>query len=127
MIQYIGLHTQPKPGSDDIHDLHLDGDGNLAICRNTEAVGQHARQRVMTYEGEWFLDTSAGVPWLQQILGKKPDVVQTLAEAVIKTEIMETAGVIGIDGLTLSYDRYVRKLAFTGASVTTIYDEVAQV
>ncbi|MDT9694263.1 hypothetical protein Q5762_39210, partial [Streptomyces sp. P9(2023)] len=63
-------------------DLYLDANGNLGLVYNAEAVGQHARQRLMTYEGEWFLDKTAGVPWIREILGSAYDAV--LAESVIK-------------------------------------------
>lgn len=50
-------------------DLYLADDGNLAVVRDAEAIGQHARQRLMAYEGEWFLDKDAGVPWFRDLLG----------------------------------------------------------
>ena len=38
----------------------------------TENVGQRLRLRLLTFEGEWFLDTTYGVPYFQRILGRKP-------------------------------------------------------
>ena len=64
------------------NDLYLAADGNLALVNDTLAVGQHVRQRLSTFEGEWFLDTTAGVPWLDEILGKAYD--PALAESVVR-------------------------------------------
>jgi len=37
-----------------------------------EAIAQAARCRLRTFLGEWFLDSSIGVPWFEQVLGVKP-------------------------------------------------------
>lgn len=103
-------------------DLALTADGNLDMVTDAEAVGQHARQRLMTFEGEWFLDTTAGVPWLDKILGRQFDA--TLAESVVKKEIVETDGVTAIESFGLRYVRGVRQLDVFDASVATEYDEV---
>ena len=122
----ITIATQPKPGSADIHDLFLDASGNLAMARDAEAIGQHARQRIMTYRGEWFLDIQVGVPWLQQIMGQSPVTRSVLAEAVIKTELFETRGVTGIDSFAISFDRIKRSLDSYNISVSTMFDSSAQ-
>src|SRR5690606_2352093 len=86
MRQHIGLAIDPAT-----NDLFLRPNGELAIVRGAEAVGQHVRQRLKTFSGEWFLDTAAGVPWLDEILGRGYD--PALAEAVVKGEVLDTDGV----------------------------------
>lgn len=103
------------------NDLHLDGDGNLVMVEDALAVGQHVRQRLMTYEGEWFLDTQAGVPWLEQIMGRQPDL--QLAEAVMKAEIADTDGVTAIEEFSIRFFRGNRQLDVPRATVLTEYDE----
>ena len=103
------------------NDLHLDEDGNLALARNTLAVGQHARQRLKHFAGEWFLDTTAGVAWLSEILGNQFD--PTLAEAIVKAEILNTDGVTEISDFSVTFDRSTRGVAATRIAVLTIYDE----
>ncbi|KAA0970802.1 hypothetical protein FPY71_10020 [Aureimonas fodinaquatilis] len=75
----------------------------------------------MTHEGEWFLDTSAGVPWIPQILGSPENL--PLAEAVIKAEILDTDGVTGITDFSIRHFRQTRRLDVPNASVSTVYDE----
>lgn len=107
------------------NDIYLDEDSNLAMVHDAEAVGQHARQRLQTYSGEWYLDTACGVPWLSEILGQSYD--PALAESVVKSELMDTDGVTGIEDFAISFDQKSRGLLIRSISVNTIYDEVAQV
>ncbi|MEC5289369.1 MULTISPECIES: hypothetical protein [unclassified Aurantimonas] len=114
-----------RPNENGIHDLALTDDGHLDLVYDAEAIGQHARQRTMTFSGEWFIDTTCGVPWLEQILGRQFDAA--LAESVIKKELVETDGVTGIEAFSLSYSRTVRGINVTRATLATVYEEEASV
>lgn len=103
------------------NDLFLAADGTLAVVTDAEAVGQHARQRLMTYEGEWFLDTTAGVPWLGRIMGRNYDPV--VAEAVVKAELLGTDGIEEITAFSVAFTRERRQLDIHSVSVMTDYDE----
>lgn len=102
-------------------DIYLSDDGNLKIVEDAEAVGQHVRQRLMTFEGEWFLDREAGVTWLSEVLGFKYDPI--IAEALTKTEILNTDGVTDIESFSVRFDRDIRGLKSDNISVKTDYDE----
>lgn len=115
-MTHLGLSLDPAT-----NDLHLDGDGALIVVRDAAAVGQHARQRLMTYRGEWFLDTAAGVPWLSDIMGKAFDAA--LAEAVVKGEILDTDGVTAIESFSVGFAGKTRALIIKDVSVLTVYDE----
>lgn len=116
MREHFGLAVDPVT-----NDLSLDADGNLATVINAEAVAQHVRQRLKSFRGEWFLDTTAGVPWLDQVLGYQYD--PALAESVIKAEILGTDGVIEITSFSVRFDRTKRALEAYNITVLTIYDE----
>lgn len=107
------------------NDLFVAADGSLAVVRDAEAVGQHARQRLLTYQGEWFLDTVAGVPWIQEIFAKRYD--PALAEAVVKSVLLETDGIVSIDTFSIRFDKTSRGILIRDVAVTTDYDERAQV
>ena len=109
----------------DTNDLFLRGNGEVAVATDAHAVGQHVRQRLKTFEGEWFLDTTAGVPWLDQIMGKGYD--PALAEAVVKAEILDTDGVREISSFSVRFNRDVRNLDIHSVEVLTEYDEEAAV
>jgi len=106
------------------NDLHLVGD-NLATVTDAHAVGQHARQRLKTHKGEWFLDTVAGVPWLDEILGRGYD--PALGEAVIKDAIAGTYGVTEITSFSIRFNASQRELEAYSITVETIYDQGVQV
>jgi len=107
------------------NDIYLDDDGNLALVYDAEAVGRHARQRLQTHAGEWYLDTACGVPWLSDILGQNYDAA--LAESVVKAELLNTDGVTGIEDFSVSFDRASRGVLIRSITVNTVYDEVATV
>ena len=107
------------------NDLFLATDGNLATVTRAQAVAQHVRQRLKSFSGEWFLDTTAGVPWLDQVLGRQYD--PALAESVIKAEILNTDGVTEITSFSVRFDRTKRALEAYNITVLTIYDEEVNV
>ena len=103
------------------NDLFLRDDGSLAVVTDAEAVGQHGRQRLQTFAGEWFLDTTCGVPWLDQILGKGYD--PALAESVVKAELLDTDGIEEITSFSVGFDKATRGLIIRGINVLTMFDE----
>lgn len=119
-MTHFGLSIDPAT-----NDLHLDASNNLATVTGAHAVGQHVRQRLKTFEGEWFLDTTAGVAWIGQLLGQNYD--PALAEAVVKAEILDTDGVVEIEGFSVGYNRGKRELKIQDIAVRTIYDETVQI
>lgn len=107
------------------NDLYFAADGNLVVATDAEAVGQHARQRLSTFQGEWFLDKTVGVPWLSQILGKRYD--PALAEAVTKACLLATDGVTEITSFSVSFGRATRGLFIKSVNVLTDYDHEVRV
>jgi hypothetical protein len=51
-------------------DIHLNGENNLATVQDANAVSQDVASACKTHLGEVWFDTSIGIPWLTQILGK---------------------------------------------------------
>lgn len=46
--------------------------GDLAMCStNRDALAQLITVRLKTLKGEWFMDTSLGIPYLSEIFGQK--------------------------------------------------------
>lgn len=116
MTDRIGLAIDPTT-----NDIFVAADGQLATVRDAEAVGQHVRQRLKTFTGEWFLDTAAGVPWLDEILGKQYD--PALAESVTKAEVLDTEGVTSIESFAVRFTRASRGLIIDSIEVRSEYDD----
>lgn len=108
------------------HDLFLRSNGELALARDAEAIGQHVKQRMKFFSGEWFLDTSAGLPWLpragQFAIFDRPYNAGA-SEALIKAEILDTTGVVALDAFSARVDARTRGLIID-AGIVTIFDEV---
>lgn len=108
-----------RPNAQGISDLYLEPNGDLAMALGPHAVALHVRWRLMTFIGEWFLDTQAGMRWLQEIMGRRPNPV--LAEAMIKNEVLDTEAVTGINALSISFDKHRRELMVRNMDVATAY------
>lgn len=104
------------------NDIGLDAAGNLAMVYDAEAVGQHARQRLMFYKGEYFLDTNVGVDWFGNVLGAQPRAI-SIAEAMAKKVILDTPGITGIDEFQIEFDRLSRGAFVRRCSIETEYDD----
>lgn len=120
MATVVGLSIQPH------NDLHLDATGNLVLVYDAEAIGQHIRQRLMFWKGEWFLNEDAGIDWTRYVLGRPPS-EQDIAEAVIKREILATPGVTEILEFSASYDRRSRGLLIERCRVMTTFDDALDI
>jgi hypothetical protein len=53
-------------------DLTVDSDGNIAMASNPYSLAQDAASAIMTYSGEVYYDTTQGIPYFSQVLGKIP-------------------------------------------------------
>ena len=98
------------------HDLTI-VNGRLATIDTSNEVAQNVKIRLMTYEGEWFLDVDLGVPWFQQILGKKD---ASLAELLVRKEINSTTGVSKIVSMNPLFDYATRNFSVY-TKIQTVY------
>lgn len=53
-------------------DLLVDANGNIAVAQEPYALAQDAASAIRTFLGEVWYDTSQGVPYFQNTLGKTP-------------------------------------------------------
>jgi hypothetical protein len=84
-----------------------------------DGVGQCVRTRLALWRGQWFLDTSAGMPWSTKVLGKYTGATR---DPAIQAEILGTQGVLNIAGYSSSLNRDTRKFTVSG-TVNTAYGQ----
>ncbi|MEC4682386.1 MAG: hypothetical protein VST70_01710 [Nitrospirota bacterium] len=91
------------------------GDYQLGIflTDTPAAVAQVVATRLALWEGDWFLDTTSGTPYFQDILGRK-----TNYDLEIQARILETPGVTEITSYSSSVS--ARGL-YVDADIDTIY------
>lgn len=100
-------------------DLKLDTNNDLLLTSgdltltttNTEMCVQTLGITLKTWRGEWFLDTTFGVPYLQQIIGvaRKKEVV----DKVFLSQIAANEYVDSIKSYSSTYDRDERYYTMT--------------
>ena len=103
----------------------LTSDGDMTIGHGSEdfhidsadGVAQNVMTRLRLWKGSWFIDTEEGTPWLQEILGKHDAI-----DAVVKSRILDTPGVLEIASFESILDPNRRELTIT-ATVNTSYGE----
>lgn len=108
-----------------MNDFLLGTDGDLLISgrdftpvTGIDAIRQHIEIRLRTFLGEWFLDTTVGVPYIQEIFAdKNPDT--DLIRSIIRREAAKTPGVISADTLEVSLDTTTRNLTIELDMTTT--------
>lgn len=77
-------------------------------------VAQAISTRLKLWQGEWFLDITAGTPWNQSILGRSVN-----PDAYIKQAILGTLGVQSIATYQSNYT--VLRLLNVSGTVNSIY------
>jgi len=89
------------------------------LVNSPECVAQAVKTRFELWQGQWFLDTKEGTPYIQSVLGKQRSEVYILA---IRERIQTTKGVLSILSFDTNNDGTTRRVTFT-ATIDTIYGQ----
>jgi hypothetical protein len=92
------------------------GQGEFLV-NTAETVAQAVMTRLWLWQGEWFLDTSKGMPWMTQVVGKMP---RNTRDTAIRTEVINTIGVKSILAYDSRYDPHARML-IVRMTIDTLY------
>lgn len=92
--------------------------GDLALTLDAQQGGadpvqQDILQAMSTFQEEWYLDNSIGVPWFQQILVKAPD--QSKVDAILVNTVLSRLGVVQLLSYDFSPNAIIRNLEDTFA------------
>lgn len=88
------------------HDLRIEN-GEFLRVRGSDEVRQRIKVSLWHYLGEYFLNTNNGVPWYEQILGRKSDA--DLVSAILRREILKVPRVIRIESLKAIFLNGIRQ------------------
>jgi hypothetical protein len=83
-------------------DLVLDQNGNIALAAPPYALAQDVASAVKTFLGEVFYDTTLGVPYFQDVLGKLPPA--SLLTQLITDQALTVPGVVTAQTNINSFD-----------------------
>lgn len=98
---------------------------NNFLADSPTAVAQAVLTRLCLWQGEWFLDTTIGMPWLQQVLGKSVAISGNVPDSAIRTIILNTPFVVRIEDYASSFDHSSRNFT-VGCKVTTAFGPITQ-
>jgi hypothetical protein len=102
------------------HDLEV-VDNDLYIVSERDRVRQHLKIRLWFFLREWYLDTTAGVPYFEEILVKAPNI--TRIENILKLVTIETPDVQAITKFDVTFDSARRRFS-VDFGVTTTYGNI---
>ncbi len=94
------------------------GRGRADFLSGVDAVGQAIVTRLKLLEGEWWEDTSDGLPLWQSILGQRT--AKAAIDRIITSRILGTPNVTAISNFSSSLNTSTRAYSFQ-CSVTTAF------
>lgn len=83
----------------------------------TETVGQRLKIRLLSFQNEWFMDTTYGVPWWQRLLGVK-QTSKAAADLIFQQQILLEPGVKEITSFESTFVNRKYSLTFQVRVVT---------
>lgn len=95
----------------DVNYDYTFGQGRSEILHNTPAaVGQSVLTRLQLWQGEWFLDSTEGTPWLQKILSANIKNTTPLYDQAIKSRVLTTQHVTALNDYSSNLNVTTRRL-----------------
>ena len=97
------------------HDLILK-DGDFLFIDDATRIAQQIKIRLWTFLGEWFLDTTHGVPYLERVLVKNPSL--GLVKSIFISHILAIKDVEKVETISLLYNAKTRTLTIDYTAMT---------
>lgn len=106
-----------------IRALDSDGDwtygkGLSDFLQNQAAIVQNVRTRILSWVGDCFFALQEGVDWNSRLdVGQQAALVQE-----IKTVVLQSSGVVGVNSIEADLDPVTRRITFT-VDIVTIFSQ----
>ncbi len=84
-----------------VGDLYIHNGTVRLTSSLSEEVAQLLYTRFKMFQGEWFLDTTLGFPWLQLVLGKKTP--QGIVAQLFRNVITGCPGIASLDQFNMNF------------------------
>lgn len=91
---------------------------NFPFVTGLDALVQKIKSRLLTFYGEWFLNVTVGIQYMDYVFIKNPSI--QVIEAIFADCIRNTTGVTKLVSMSSVFDRAERKLTTT-FTVETVY------
>lgn len=80
------------------------------LIDSRQGVAQAVLTALRLFQGEWFLDSTAGVPWFTEVVGYG---TQGIYDNVIKAAVLQVQGVLDLQNYASNLNRITRELTIT--------------
>lgn len=115
-----------------LRDLLLDATNDLVVDTDLHftsgliGVVQACRIRLSMFQGEWFLNLIAGIPYFQSILGQKPAIGIAATKVQFRAALLAVEDVTGILSMDVTFDGPTRTLSAKWQVSTAFGDSSTQ-
>lgn len=99
------------------HDIALSKTNDLVLIDGAERIRQQIKVTLLTFFGEWFLDTTFGVPYFEVILIKNPRRAEI--ENVLRQKVRDVPGVSNVPSVEIEIDAATRQGRITLEGIET--------
>lgn len=82
--------------------------GNLSFTQGAAAIKQGIEIRLQFFLGEWFLDTTKGMAYYQQVFVKNPSIPGV--RSLFRDQILAAPGVRSVTSLDLTLNKTTRRM-----------------
>lgn len=90
-------------------DIVLDSAGNIALAKPPYALAQDVASAIKTFLGEVWYDTSLGVDYFGQVLGKTPPLA--ILQALLVKAALTVPGVVSAQAVINSFNKTTRNVS----------------
>jgi hypothetical protein len=102
----LELVTEVDADNPVIGDLRISRGRFAKITTFGDAVAQAVRVELQWWLGEWFLDTSRGMPYVEKLLRR--GITERTIRALLKRRIEAVDGVLRVESMNIAFDRRTR-------------------
>jgi len=106
----IDIALDPKTG--DLAFANFD----FSLVGGVDQIAQNLAIRLRFMQGEWYLNTLAGIPYYQYFFIKNPNQIQV--DTFLKDEISNTPGIIDITSFSSNFDGVNRRFGVNFACIS---------
>jgi hypothetical protein len=117
----LELVTEVDADNPIVGDLRIERGRFAKLTTFGDAVAQAVRVELLWWLGEWFLDTSRGMPYVEKLLRR--GVTEPTIRALMKRRIEAVDGVLRVQSMTVTLDRRTRLGEVTDLVIVTTEGE----
>jgi len=94
---------------------------DLSLADGIDQIRQKLKIRLQFFYGEWYLDTTQGIKYFDEIFIKNPTLSRV--QSILKSVITDTVGVNELLSMTVNLDNTKRQLT-VNFEINTIYGNI---